>query len=217
MQIVKARYRDSAAFLAAYQTQFRSGGLFVPTRAEYGLGAQVVVAVRFPELGAPVFVRAFVAWRRLARQRSRVRAGIGVEFLPQEMRKREFLLGVARGEIVDIHHRRHRRLPVQIQVGWRVKEDRDRFSAHVEDIAEGGAFIRTTEFRPVGSSVLLEVRAPGSERSLTIEGRVAWTCHTPGEEGMGVEFRCRDRGGARLLKELVRRIETQTYAAVEQG
>jgi hypothetical protein len=55
--------------------------------------------------------------------------------------------------------------------------------------------------------VILDLTAPGGERTLSIEARVAWTRHTPGEEGIGVEFRCRDTGGARLLQEIVRRIE----------
>ena len=42
---------------------------------------------------------------------------------------------------------------------------------------------------------------------LSIEGRVAWARQEPGLEGIGVEFRCRDTGGLRRLKELVRRLE----------
>ena len=48
---------------------------------------------------------------------------------------------------------------------------------------------------------------PGSLRPLEIAGRVAWTRHTEGEEGIGVEFKARDAGGTRRLKELVRRLE----------
>jgi len=78
----------------------------------------------------------------------------------------------------------------------------------LDDICAGGAFIRTREFHPSGTSVVIEVLPPGSTRPVAIEGRVAWSRETPGAEGIGVEFRCRDAGGMRRLKELVRRIET---------
>ena len=105
-------------------------------------------------------------------------------------------------------------MPVDVEIEWREKDDRSRFRAQLEDIGEGGAFVRTTDFRPVGSEVLLELTPPGSTRTVALQGRVAWTCHTEGEEGMGIEFRCRDVGGARRLKELVRRIETDQFEAV---
>ena len=152
-------------------------------------------------------MRAYIAWRRAGKNRSKLRAGLGVEFLASEIKKREFLLGVAGGQIVDLAQRRHRRLPVQVHVGWRLKSDRSWHLDQLEDIGSGGAFIRTTNFLSVGSPVILEITAPGGERTLSIEARVAWTRHTPGEEGIGVEFRCRDTGGARLLQEIVRRIE----------
>jgi hypothetical protein len=40
-----------------------------------------------------------------------------------------------------------------------------------------------------------------------IEGRVAWRRNAPEEPGAGVEFRCRDIGGMRRLRELIKRIE----------
>jgi Tfp pilus assembly protein PilZ len=207
MNILRAKFTDSRGFLHAYQAETLHGGLFVATRRKLPLGSAVIVDVRFAELRSVVLVRGFIAWRRAGKNRSKPRAGLGVEFLASEASKREFLLGVARGSIVDIAQRRHRRLPVELRVGWRQKADRGWRISSLEDIGEGGAFIRTTEFLPVGSSVILELAAPGGARQLSIEGRVAWTHHTPGEEGIGVEFRCRDSGGARLLQELVRRIE----------
>jgi type IV pilus assembly protein PilZ len=216
MNIVRAKYPDSQAFLRSYQTNFPGGGVFIPTRKKYELGSSVVVDVRFPELRSRVLVRGVIAWRRAGKRRTKLRAGVGVEFLATEQRKREFLLGVARGDIVDLTQRRHRRLPVEIRVDWRQKTERERHLSTVEDIGEGGAFIRTTHFLPIGSAVILEITAPGGERKIAIEGVVAWTCHTPDEEGMGVEFRCRDIGGTRLLKELVRRIERFEAPLVEQ-
>ncbi|MCC6752320.1 MAG: PilZ domain-containing protein [Deltaproteobacteria bacterium] len=217
MMIVRAKFRDPRDFLDSYQSQFQSGGLFVATRLNYGLGSSVVVDVRFPQLRNTVLIRGFVAWRRPGRQRSKVRGGIGVEFLASERLKRDFLLSVARGEVVDIVQRRHRRLPVKLKVEWRLKEARSRYSSLLEDIGEGGAFIRTTDFMPLGSPVILDISVPGSETTIPIEGRVSWTRHTLHDEGMGVEFRCRDQGGARRLKELVRRIEDLAYQAADRA
>lgn len=207
MNIIKAKYRDGQAFLRAYQENFLHGGIFVPTRKKIELGTSVVADVRFPDLRNTLMIRGIIAWRRAGKRRTKLRAGLGLEFLASESKKRDFLVGVANGQIVDIIQRRHRRLPVEIRVDWRGKSDRSWQISSVEDIGEGGAFIRTTSFQPVGSSVILEITAPGGERKIPIEGVIAWTCHTPDEEGMGVEFRCRDLGGARRLKELVRRIE----------
>jgi Tfp pilus assembly protein PilZ len=207
MILLKAKHTDGHAFLQAYQGDSLHGGIFIPTRRKLPLGTPVVVDVRFAELRSPILLRGYIAWRRTGANRSQLRAGLGVEFLASEARKREFLVGVAQGSIVDIAQRRHRRLPVEIRIGWRLKSDRDWHIAELEDIGERGAFIRTTDFLPVGTTVILELTAPGGERKLAIEGRIAWTRHTPGEEGIGVEFRCRDSGGARLLQELVRRIE----------
>jgi uncharacterized protein (TIGR02266 family) len=103
--------------------------------------------------------------------------------------------------------RRHRRLPVTLVADWRVVFDRKTHHSHVEDIGPGGAFLRTTDFLPPGTEIVLDVTPPGSLRPLEIAGRVAWTRHTVGEEGIGVEFRARDAGGTRRLKELVRRLE----------
>lgn len=207
MNIIRAKYNDGDAYLEAYQDTFLHGGLFIPTRKRYELASSIVLDVRFDGLRNPVLIRGIVSWRRAGKRRTKLRAGIGVEFLASEARKRDFLLAVARGEVVDMAHRRHRRLPVEIRVDWREKLDRTWRISSLDDIGEGGAFIRSREFLPVGTTVVLEITAPGGESRIPIEGAVAWTCHTPGEEGLGVEFRCRDMGGVRRLRELVRRIE----------
>jgi Tfp pilus assembly protein PilZ len=207
MTILKAKYSDGQALISAFQTDPQHCCLFIPTRKKLPLGTPAIVDVRFPELRSTIMVRGFIAWRRAGKNRSKLRAGLGVELLASESKKIAFLMGVARGEIVDLSQRRHRRLPVEIRAGWRLKSERDWHVSQLDDIGEGGAFVRTTNFLPVGSPLLLEITAPGGERTILIEGRVTWTRHTPGEEGIGVEFRRRDSGGVRLLQEIVRRLE----------
>lgn len=215
MHILQAKYANGAAVLQHYLPNLLHGGLFIPTRKPLELGASVVVDVRFPELQSAVLIRGMIAWRRAGKRRMKLRAGLGVGFLASEERKREFILGVAEGRVVDLMQRRHRRLPVEIRVDWRGKSDRSWHISSLDDIGSGGAFVRTTEFLPVHSTVILEISAPGGERKLSLEAEVAWTRHTPGEEGMGLQFRCRDLGGARLLQELVRRLERYEEGAAQ--
>jgi uncharacterized protein (TIGR02266 family) len=207
MRIIRARYRSGEEFLRSYQPSLTGGGLFYPTREALALGETVIVEIRFPGLSNKQMVRGFIAWRRAGKHRTKLRAGLGIEFHQAEAKRRDFLIAVAKGEIVDMITRRHRRLPVQLTANWHVVHDRESHSSHVEDIGPGGAFLRTTDFLPPGTEIVIDVTPPGSMRPLEIAGRVAWTRHTEGEEGIGIEFKTRDAGGTRRLKELVRRLE----------
>jgi len=207
MRILRARYRSGEELLRHYQPSLPGGGVFFPTREAIPLGTPVIVEIRFPGLCNKQLLRGFVAWRRAGKHRTKLRAGLGIEFLAAEAKRRDFVIAVAKGEIVEMITRRHRRLPVQLVADWRVVCDRDTHHSHVEDIGPGGAFLRTTEFLPPGTEIVLDVTPPGSLRPLEIAAKVCWTRHTEGEEGIGVEFKARDAGGTRRLKELVRRLE----------
>ena len=207
MRILRARYRSGEEFLRHYQPSLAGGGVFFPTREAIPLGTPVIVEFRFPGLCNKQLLRGFVAWRRAGKHRTKLRAGLGIEFLNTEAKRRDFVIAVAKGEIVEMITRRHRRLPVTLVANWRVICDRDTHHSHVEDIGPGGAFLRTTDFLPPGTEIVLDVTPPGSLRPLEIAAKVCWTRHTEGEEGIGVEFKARDAGGTRRLKELVRRLE----------
>ncbi len=207
MRILRARYQSGEDFLRHYQPSLGQGGIFYPTREAIALGEQIIVEIRFPGLANKQMIRGSIAWRRAGKHRTKLRAGLGIEFHAAEAKRRDFLIAVAKGEIVDMVTRRHRRLPVKLTASWRVVFDRETHTSHVEDIGPGGAFLRTTEFLPPGTEIVLDVVPPGSLRPLEIAGRVAWTRHTDGEEGLGIEFKSRDAGGMRRLKELVRRLE----------
>jgi Tfp pilus assembly protein PilZ len=208
MRILLARYRSTEEFLERYLSSFEHGGLFHPTREAIPLGEYVVVDVRLPTLRDQMLVRGMIAWRRPGRRRTGVRAGVGIEFLAGEAPKARYLMSLASAEGDDVvGQRRFRRLPTEIEVDWRVPEAPTRRLSRLDDIGPGGAFIRTRETQPLGTPVVLEVVPPGSTAPLAIEGRVAWLSERPGSEGLGVQFRWRDSGGLRRLKELVRRIE----------
>jgi uncharacterized protein (TIGR02266 family) len=212
MRILKARYKSASDLLAAVQGDLAGGGLFIATREVRQAGEPVLVEVRFPQLQDRILLRGVVAWRRPGRAKER-QGGVAVEFAAEERHKVEFMLSVARGETQPrISARNHRRLPVSMPVEWRVKEARAKFSSTTLDIGPGGAFIRTDEVYPVGTPLVLELTPPGAAAPLDIEARVAWLRKDAGNEGLGIEFRCRDTGGLRRLKELIRRLEQATAA-----
>lgn len=209
MQILVARYRSGAEFLESYQASFLYGGIFYPTRKVVEPGTLVVLDVRMPPIPDYALVRGMVAWHRRGRRSQNTRAGLGIEFLATEQSKRDYLLSLARGTLEPDTKRRHRRLPTELRVDWRVPNESNRHLSYVDDIGAGGLFIRTRESVAEGTAVVVELVPPGATAPQVIEGRVAWTRDTPGAEGVGVEFRCRDIGGMRRLRELVKRIEQQ--------
>lgn len=208
MKILLARYRNGSELLDHYQRSFLYGGIFYPTRKVVEPGELVILDIRLPELRDHALVRGMVAWHRRGRRSQQTRAGLGIEFLASEQDKRDHILALARGvaEAPDAK-RRHRRLPTELRVDWRVPNEANRHLSYAGDIGAGGIFIRTDQIAAAGTSVVVELVPPGSTAPQAIEGRVAWTRTTPGSRGLGVEFRCRDIGGMRRLRELVRRIE----------
>ena len=79
----------------------------------------------------------------------------------------------------------------------------------LRDIGRGGAFVKTEEALPSASDVVLIVSPPGAEVAMPLSARVCWKGHPGGQNGFGVEWKARDAGGTRRIKELVRRIEAQ--------
>jgi Tfp pilus assembly protein PilZ len=173
------------------------------------------VEVRFPGLSTKTVLRGRVAWRRRGRHRSKLRAGVAIEFFAEEARKREFLLRVARGDSVQLAKRRYRRVPAEIGVTWRKKDDPHVVQGVLDNIGLGGAYVRTIEEAKPGMDIILAFSPPGAARPVELEARVAWcVAGGPGSAAIGVQFKARDVGGVRRLKEVVRRVETGTLTAV---
>lgn len=213
MRILLTRFRSGEELLERYQESFLYGGVFYPTRQIVEAGEIVILDCRLPNLKDYLLIRGMVAWHRRGKRSENVRAGLGIEFLASEQSKRDYLLSLARGEADVSAQRRHRRLPIELRVDWRAPNDAARHLSLVDDISAGGAFLRTRELPELGSPLLLDLSLPGSTVPQTLEARVAWRCQTPGSEGVGVEFRCRDIAGMRRLRELVKRIEKHTSRA----
>jgi Tfp pilus assembly protein PilZ len=156
-----------------------------------------------------MLLRGLVVWRRPGKHSTKTKAGIGIEFLPTEAQTREYLLSVARGDAAEQVSRRHQRLPVELPVTWQVPGALQDNSGTLLDIGRGGAFVRTTEPLPPDIDVVLKVSPPGAEIAMPLSARVAWRGAVGGANGngFGVEWKARDAGGNRRIKELVRRIE----------
>jgi type IV pilus assembly protein PilZ len=209
MTILKAHFPDGTAFLERYLSELGHGGVFFPTRRPLAIGEVVVVAIRLGRRRSPTLVRGQVVWRRPGKHSTKIKAGIGIEFLATETQARDYLLAVARGDSAEMVARRHQRLPVELPILWQVPGDLQDNAGVLRDIGRGGAFVKTEQPLPNHGDIVLKVSPPGAEVAMPLSARVAWKGHPGGEHGFGVEWKARDAGGTRRIKELVRRIEAR--------
>jgi len=210
MTILKAHFPTGAAFLDRYLEDFATGGVFFPTRRPLAIGESVAVSIRLGRRRSPTLIRGRVAWRRPGKHSTKTKAGIGIEFLPTEAQSRDYLLAVARGDSAEMVARRHQRLPVELPILWAVPGALRDNAGILRDIGRGGAFVKTDQpLLPTEGDVVLKVSPPGAEVAMPLSARVAWKGHPGGEHGFGVEWKARDAGGTRRIKELVRRIEAR--------
>jgi Tfp pilus assembly protein PilZ len=208
MTILKAHYQSSEEFLSHYLADGSLGGLFLATRKPLNIGEPVVVSVRTGPRRNPVLLRGTVIWRRPGKHRTKVKAGIGISFLPSETLKRDYLLAVARGDTAEMPARRHQRLPIDLPVHWLISGSLQENPGVLRDIGRGGAFVMTEEPIKADTHVVLKVAPPGAEVATPVSARIAWVA--PGAPGFGVAWKARDAGGTRRIKELVRRMERLT-------
>lgn len=193
-------------FLSGYDGSSPHGGVFCATRRKLPVGALVVVKVRVGRRQPPVLLHGQVAWRRPGRHLEKIRAGIGVELLESEAAKRDYLLDLAKAGEAVRSRRRHERLPVEVPVRWRVPGDNVEVRGTLRDIGHGGAFITCDESAPHDAEVVLELSPPGAQVAMAFTARVAWSGSQGDHGGFGVEWRARDAGGGKRIKELVRRL-----------
>lgn len=204
MLILVARYRNREELEARYLADFDNGGLFYPTRKNVAVGASVVVDIRMPQLGDHLLIRGVVASSGKLPHHSR--SGVKIEFLPQEKGKNEHLLQILGGEEIPSAQRKHRRIPSNMSVEWRVPNEPEQHTSLAGDIGQGGMFIQTERVKPIGTQVLVELTPPGGTSPQTLEARVAWISPSTDCPGIGVQFKCRDVIGKRRIRELVKRI-----------
>jgi len=198
--------RNTREFLAGFQPSGGNGGVFCPTRRNIPVGEMVAVKVRLGRRQPPMVLYGRVAWRRPGRHILKIRAGIGVEFLAGERGKWEFLLDLARAGTSARSRRRHQRIPVDLPISWRPVGRLEPFTGHLRDVGRGGAFVLSPATVAISEKVVLEIAPPGAEVPMAFIGQVAWTGKSGSENVFGIEWRARDAGGGRRIKELVRRL-----------
>jgi len=205
--------KNVGEFHAGYQPSGGHGGVFCPTRSKLQVGDVVSVKVRLGRRQPPMVIYGHVAWRRPGRHLLKIRAGIGVEFLPGEQAKCEYLLEMANSGASMHSRRRHERIPVDLPITWHPVGSNEGLHGKLRDVGRGGAFILSPATVPYESQVVLEIAPPGAEVPMAFIGRVAWTGKTGEENVFGIEWRARDAGGGRRIKELVRRLTNAGHLA----
>jgi Tfp pilus assembly protein PilZ len=198
--------KNAREFRAAYQPSGGNGGVFCPTRSKLRAGDVVAVKVRLGRRQPPMMLAGRVAWRRPGRHLLKIRAGIGVEFLPGENVKCDYLLDLANSGTSVQSRRRHERVLVDLPITWRPLGSTEDLRGKLRDIGRGGAFVLSPASVPDQAQVVIELAPPGAQVPMAFIGRVAWTGKTGEENVFGIEWRARDAGGGRRIKELVRRL-----------
>lgn len=199
--------RNVKEFSALYQTTSPHGGVFCPTRKKVTIGSPIGVKVRLGRRQPPLQLYGKVIWRRPGRHLDKIRAGIGVEFFATEQVKCEYILQLARGDGIR-SRRRHERVPVDLPVNWHVAGGTEGIAARLRDIGRGGAFVHSEMPVSNDDQVVLEIAPPGAEVPMAFTARVAWRGKYGDAHGFGIEWRARDAGGGRRIRELVRRLST---------
>jgi Tfp pilus assembly protein PilZ len=199
-------------FITAFQPSGGNGGVFCPTRSKLQNGDPVSVKVRLGRRQPPMILYGKVAWRRPGRHLLKIRAGIGVEFVPGEKVKCDYLLDLANSGAGVQSRRRHERVLVDLPIIWRPLGSTEDLHGKLRDIGRGGAFVLSPASVPDQSQVVIELAPPGAQVPMAFIGRVAWTGKTGDENVFGIEWRARDAGGGRRIKELVRRLATPLRA-----
>lgn len=203
MQILTVRFRTNREFAEAYQHDLVDGGIFCPTTTPIDVDTQLVCELIVPALPNKVLIRGKVLSWRPALPRLRVRAGAIVAFFPEEFEKRDFILGMLKGERPMARKRKHTRIPIELEIRWRTADKPDFVCGGISEISVGGALLRTDSQLPLGTDVILEITPPGSVSPIAISGTVAYHA---AQDASGIKFRYRDGGGTRRLRELVRRL-----------
>ena len=206
MAPVELALRSRQEFLAGYDATLSHGGVFCPTRRKAVKGATATVKVNLGRRQPPLLIAGRVVWRRPGRHLQKIRAGICVEFLPGEKAKIDYLLDLAKAGDTVRSRRRHERLPVEVPVNWHLPGAAAPARGVLRDIGRGGAFVKSTRPRPTtprwcSSCPRRAPRWPWSSPPAW-PGPPAWAR----KQGFGVEWRARDAGGGKRIRELVRRL-----------
>lgn len=195
MRLVTLAFASPDEFLTSYHPA-DGGSLSTRTRTDGTIGEPVLVEVSFPGLPNRALIRASVDGIAFE-------SGLRFTIDPLDHTTRDFLLGIARGEIrIDATiHRGHVRFPSALHGTWR-EGDGAEAPTMVEDLSAGGAFLRAEAPPAIGGQVVVQISRPTGE-PLHASGHVAWTRQGK-DPGFGVDFEPLVGDAGRRLRALLR-------------
>ncbi len=213
-KILQARYTEGKDFLNDVDPDHGPGGTIrYQTKIPLKINEQVVLEVIFPELPSRVLLRGRVG----SIQTSSPLAAV-VNISTEDVEQREFLEGVARGEIDPASSvgRRYYRLPLEVPVDWQVSGEGDVVISSTDDVSGGGVQIRTQNPPPVDTEIVLLLSLDDhKEKQLRIPGRVAWVRQDESFSGMGIRFHAESTEEKKKLRDLLRRSMERGKIGVE--
>jgi uncharacterized protein (TIGR02266 family) len=193
MRLLTLAFPSAQDFLAAYDDATRT--LLATTKTEATAGENLVVEIAFPRLPNRPLVRAAVV--------EVVPGGLRLRFDHADTSTREFLVRMARGEVLDgATHRGHKRLPSALPARYAV--DGVTAESTALDLSAGGCFVRATAPPPVGASITVDITAPDEDTPLRLTGVVAWI-RGGDDAGFGIDFETPETPDGRRLRTMLRR------------
>jgi Tfp pilus assembly protein PilZ len=198
--------KNRGHFLELYFEKSGLAGLFVKGDVDLKLGDEVDLEVQFLEEQRTFRVRGAVRWRRAIAGRASLPPGLGIEFVPEDVRAQKHLVDFAMGREVPLVHREDRRFDAHIKV--KVNAAGIKETSETDDISEHGAFIITDAPFDVGETFTLTLHPPRAIFPVLLQARVKWRRLEP-KAGIGVEFVYENEKTKARVAGLVAKLKTQ--------
>lgn len=183
MRLLALTFRSPDSFLRHYSDHNDAGAVFYRTKSEVERGEEVLLEIDFPTLPNRALVRGVVLGPK--------DDGIWVAFHDSDSSTRDFLLGVARGEIEikGRSPRSHDRLPTDVPVSYKaIGGEGEMRHARAVDLAAASAFVRTEEPPEEGTSLELVFGPLGDDAdTFTVQGDVT-KIRSDEDPGFAVHF-----------------------------
>ena len=127
--------------------------------------------------------------------------------MPKALERKLSLLVVDEALPMSIDKRQHPRVPIELDVTYRLKEGiESHIVASSINLSVGGIFIRTDLLPPLNSLLVLSIGSSHLDTPLSLEGKVVWlkeaTSNSP-FSGVGISFQNIDRGTAEKIESLI--------------
>jgi hypothetical protein len=171
------------SFMQHYYDRDGTCGIWVTGNTSLDLGAQVDIEIAFAEEQLVLHSRGVVRAKRVA-DRSNLRAGVGIEFLPSELKTRDLIVSFTNGQ-ADLVRRKSRRLPVVMAVELTLPTgQRTEFT---ENISREGALVCIADPPGPGTRLTLTLKPQGLDRTFSLAAEVRWR-RLNDRPAMGVRF-----------------------------